>query len=574
MPQQIPTDGHNVGDPGHTADHNNISDMLGLLTSVVAQAAGSPNLPATPPATAAVAALQGALAGQTLDDSKDFHPEAYGAKGDGLIVADGAMTSGTATLTCATSAPFLVTDVGKSILVEAAGSAAGNATLVATITGFTSASVVTLSANALATVSGSYAVYGTDDTTAINSAVQAATAYALAGPLEAVIQFLPKCYMVAGPLIQGNASWGPGNAQIPFPFRSMALPKITLTFLGIPDTTQIHFGLNTGSPVISGAALISCSTTLGTNNVTFGPASVLGGYTHQQGAGDSVFSNFRPIFQGITVVVPYNGTYAAVDCYGCIGMVIRSLACMAFARPTYMTNPTSNISAGNQWTFGLRTPTTSSDADVFIDNYAGTGFGAGLVLGEHIHASRGFCIYNVIGIQCYSTTTGSAMLHATQLCYWCCEANNVQLGILGTDTMRLKILTFDVDGGASSSPFTISDASSQIQGEVHLRGNTSTYTFNGGMAKLRVIDSDRVTGHVASPSVPATTVAYTNNVFLRDAAVTIVSGASTVSAITIDGTATGATLATGGASTTVIVPSGKTIALTYTSAPTWNWVLL
>jgi hypothetical protein len=44
----------------------------------------------------------------------------YGAKGDVRTVTDGAMTNGSATLTCATSTPFTAADVGKSVQVMSA----------------------------------------------------------------------------------------------------------------------------------------------------------------------------------------------------------------------------------------------------------------------------------------------------------------------------------------------------------------------------------------------------------------------------------------------------------------------
>src|SRR5580700_1274311 len=47
-----------------------------------------------------------------------FNVVAYGAKGDGQIVTDGAMSSSssTTTLTCATSTPFQAADVGKAVI--------------------------------------------------------------------------------------------------------------------------------------------------------------------------------------------------------------------------------------------------------------------------------------------------------------------------------------------------------------------------------------------------------------------------------------------------------------------------
>lgn len=72
-------------------------------------------------------------------------------------------------------------------------------------------------------------------------------------------------------------------------------------------------------------------------------------------------------------------------------------------------------------------------------------------------------------------------------------------------------------------------------------------------------------GHVTPPTLPASTVTATNK-SNRDALVTVTGG--TVTAITVGGTATGRT------SGTVPVSSGQTIAITYSAAPTWSWVLL
>jgi len=87
--------------------------------------------------------------------------------GDLVTVFDGAMNSGSPTLTCATSAPFAATDVGKRITVARAG--ASNAQLTTSIIGFTSPSVVTLGASAGSTVTNSGVSFGTDNTAAITA---------------------------------------------------------------------------------------------------------------------------------------------------------------------------------------------------------------------------------------------------------------------------------------------------------------------------------------------------------------------------------------------------------------------
>lgn len=131
-------------------------------------------------------------------------PFDYGAKGDlvtlGPATTDGTsragifvaatctITTGTAVLNC-TGANFTAGDVGKSIVVNAAGSASASfgipgytcavqqpCALVTTILSFGSASQVTLNANASTTVSTNGLVYyGTDDRAAIASCIQNGT---------------------------------------------------------------------------------------------------------------------------------------------------------------------------------------------------------------------------------------------------------------------------------------------------------------------------------------------------------------------------------------------------------------
>jgi len=104
------------------------------------------------------------------------------AIGDALVVPAGlvadaklfdsaGITSGAATLTTATGS-FEVADVGKFIRVRGAGVA--GADLVTTILARASATSITLAANASTTVVSAQGVYGTDNTSAIQTAVTAA----------------------------------------------------------------------------------------------------------------------------------------------------------------------------------------------------------------------------------------------------------------------------------------------------------------------------------------------------------------------------------------------------------------
>jgi hypothetical protein len=99
----------------------------------------------------------------------------FGAKGDGRTVTDGAMTSGSAVVTSATAA-FTAADVGKFISVRGANTAVGGETLVGTIATYISATQVTASIAANATVSSKRVVWGTIDTLAIQAALDAVAA--------------------------------------------------------------------------------------------------------------------------------------------------------------------------------------------------------------------------------------------------------------------------------------------------------------------------------------------------------------------------------------------------------------
>lgn len=95
-----------------------------------------------------------------------------GARGDGLSGANGAITSGLTAFTSA-GASFTTADIGK--VIQVAGAGAAGVPLNTTIAGFVSSTAVTLTAAASTTVSGATYIYGTNDTTAIQAAINTVT---------------------------------------------------------------------------------------------------------------------------------------------------------------------------------------------------------------------------------------------------------------------------------------------------------------------------------------------------------------------------------------------------------------
>lgn len=142
---------------------------------------------------------------------KVYNVALYGAVPDGKEKYDGAMTSGSPTLTCV-SCIFTAQDVGKSIRVEGAITSGD---LVTTITGFTNSSTVTLGSNATRSVTGDTLVYGTDNTAFIQQAINDAFLYGNGKVyIPGAIGF--GFYVIAGPLVTSYAGANP-NAQFTWP---------------------------------------------------------------------------------------------------------------------------------------------------------------------------------------------------------------------------------------------------------------------------------------------------------------------------------------------------------------------
>lgn len=255
-----------------------------------------------------------------------FDVTAYGAKGDGKMVVDGSISSSTntTTLTCSTSSPFVSGDVGKKIMIKGAA-ATGVTSLVATITGYTNASTVNISVAASNTVTNALVMWGTDDTAAIQAAVNAAHSYAVANNGSADI-FFPGTtgfYVVAGALVTGGTT--KGNSQITIPIVSDTSRKILLTFKGISNGSAFEHW-NQQYPQVAGTTIVSfgvhsstsaqiTSINNGGNSAVIGGPSQPGGY----GVSPGVFSNMLVTVKDMSILTAHSAyglTYSAIDFSG------------------------------------------------------------------------------------------------------------------------------------------------------------------------------------------------------------------------------------------------------------------
>lgn len=400
----------------------------------------------------------------------------------------------------------------------------------------------------------------TDDTSAINSAITAAVTYAQANNGYCEVCFPAYTYKISGAL-QQSATYK-GNSQIPLPLIDATAQKVTLVLRGGRHGAALpHWSQSVAQK--SGAVLASTLTT-GTFDATWGAASVVGGPTPSQGYGgaSALFNNMCLVIDGLTVVCPSNPTLTAFALEGMAQVHIISAAALV------NTTPGSMVSANNNWAAGLYMPQKQNNDLCNIDDFSCEGYYYGVLLSEHAAINRLRIIYCRFGIALLldgadAVWIGYASVEACQ--------SDVEAVAGSTGAVYIDMLDTETGGGPYTHAYTVDDPSNLLFGTLQVHNDLagvpdSAPVLNGG-ANLRVVDMSRKPGNVTAPGVPSSTVALTNP-FFRDALVVVTGG--TVSAVSVDGVAQGYT-ATG---FTVPVPTGKTITLTYTVAPSWKWTLL
>lgn len=505
-----------------------------------------------------------------------FPVSAYGARGDGQMVNDGAMLSGSAVFASA-SGKFKASDVTKHIMVNGCGPGGGSnpsGALLTTISGYTSPTQVTLAAvnGSGGNVTGAAAVWGTDDTAAIQAAMAALSAspFMTAVPYYAELVFNPAIYVMAGSAVKGGTTLG--NAQIPLPVLDTTdlSVKPIVVLKGTVDNAVFAFWVQS-APQVAGTCLVSMVETTA-NDPTWGPLSVIGGPTVVSsfpGAGQ--FNNISAVIDGITVMCPQNPGQIAYDFWSLCHFAIHTASALVFWSPNGLGH-TPNVSNGGG--LGLRVPLFGSNDRCDIGSFSCEGYNVGMTCDQHVAANRVGIIYSNWGL--YIPVPGAAqMTHGCWFGYLSiesCVSDAVHVATsAGTSLFGFNVGMLDTEGVGGND---ISDPFNALTGTVNLihngSGSIQTPVVNGA-ANLEILSAGNATstvvvrGSVTAPAVPATTVALVNP-FWKHAAVTVTGG--TVTVIAVDGVATGLT------SGTVIVPSGKTITLTYSVAPAWKWVLL
>jgi len=444
-------------------------------------------------------------------------------------------------------------------------------------TAFTSGSSFSLTnLSALARRKGVYNVqeYGakgdgtTDDTAAIASAVNAAVAGGIAdGSQYAEVYFPPAVYLIAGSPTTGGST--NGSAQIPLPVIPAANQKFVLVLRGTSDATALYHWQQT-TPQEAGAVLRS-TYNAGTTIPGTGEVSVVGGPSPHFGYGNggSTFSNMLISVSGISIEVPQNGNICGFDFRGMGEANVFSASVLA--RSTVTGAP--SIPDPN-WAFGLAMPQTNNNDNCNIGYFSCEGLVYGLIIYEHVQANSLRLINCFDGLVIWPS---SGFPHRNIISYASIENCTQCVVFASTAVTKLDILCLDIEWTTGSNHYIVNDSHNAAYGTIYVGSNggdgglsleqalSASYGVNGG-AHAKVINQDQGVGVVTAPTIPTSTTAL-QNPFWRDAMVTVVGG--TVTGIAVDGTSQ--LSATPG---TICVPSGKTITLTYSAAPTWQWTLL
>jgi hypothetical protein len=469
-----------------------------------------------------------------------FTPETYGAKGNVKVITDAVMATGTAVLTSASQAQFSQADVLKYINV---GTALGNyAPLFAQIISVQSPTQCTLSANATQNTTGTpgaIAFYGTDDTAAVQSAINAAVAYGVANTGYGQV-YGTKPYMIAGAFNGGPGSLG--NSQLNFgPVIATTARQVVLDFAGPVDTSSI-MDFPQLTPQAPGFVLCSPrtdGTSNGNSTTTFGPSCILGGPVSGFGGEPGTFANTVVRIQGLGTLRPYNASMGGVHTFGMVGCDPRSFYGMTAAVPPTsgplpsMSNP-ANIS--NQYGWDLQMPCAGNQTVCQAGRISGEGgcyaFGPSeWTAAEYVHGQ-----YNIVAVGAYSGN-GVAMVHHGHISTLQAENCTNMLGPVGTGSIHL-----DIDSaGTESLSAQIFDSSSQIQGRVGLKAQNSGGTYksggfmSGGLGGLglEIINTLTVPGPITTPQAPAGFASPWPNYYYAKAWVTL--SATTITGVTITG---------------------------------------
>lgn len=525
------------------------------------------------------------LDGNTQPWQFNVMSSAYGAVGNGKVILDATVSSGSLTTLTSASAGFTSADTGKHIILSQAG---GNSVtpLAATITYVNSTTVTLSTAVASGGVTAVGAVYGTDDTSAIQSAIAAAVSYAQGNQEQyAEVIFPSAYYCIAGAAVIGGGTQG--NSQITLPIITASTgTKVNLALKGLAKVTaapEHWLNPNLSAP---GAVLV-CMRTDGTYDHTYGPAAVIGGPVNGYGGGGGTYSDMFLIIEGLTALVPFNTAYGGMNLYGVGQADVRSFSYMPMAVPAaeagVWPSVGGSIASPLEFTAGLIMPVLGNNDINQVEDY--TSYGAYIHIAgcDHLTIKNMRTVFGSIG-WVPNSTGGGGQNHGASFLNWSCEAVETPIYAFTTagwggynlgGNGPVNIAALDLESYSTPLANADSGALALIQGVCWFEDLSAPGEYYGELTacpNFKMLDMTQTVGPIASPQAAPSSTSTWHNYYYRDAWITMSLSGGTLSALSIDSTSQA--VPASAAYYSFMLPSGHSYTPTYTGTLTHTVSLL
>lgn len=510
-----------------------------------------------------------------------FVPEAYGALGNGKISNTG-VTNATTTITIG-EAVLSSSDIGKLVMVKNAynaNNASGITTAVGIISSVPSSTsfVASWSTGTPTTSStGLQVQWATDDTSAIQSMINAMNTFAQNGSGYAEGFFRPqngKYYGVGGALQSTNGGNTLYNSQLTIPLNAETNPGVTLVFRGLGGGQTRYW--NQDFPIWNGGiqsfGLFTTLSAQSTSITNGGNPSVIGGPTGKfnygvlQGANTTpTYTNTKVVFQDFTILTTHcnsGWTYGAGNFFGCARFAARNFTygtngTVQFYKYTPNLGDFTNVTLlSGGLSAGLILPSNGNNADNYLQSVVcNGGYTYGLLATEHtvgngvtvLYCWSGICPVGNYGDSAASGTISA--LHAMYFDQACVEACTYHVNIFGTGQSGVGpiiFLSLDTEGTVQmrDNPNTGAGLAA-ARGRVFLKGSASAITIatgtgTGGLGTgLQIIKEQNLPGvWGAPPALVDGTLVF--NTFWRPMTVYL-SGGTSVTAVAVSNLASNLT---------------------------------